>query len=84
MKQDARNGVVSIIDMDSPRLEANDLILPLQELASDLYFSQLDLIDRSGAPELVMKAVAHANLWCRWLRHLNSNSLDLLNIMELQ
>ena len=37
----ARNGVVSIFDMDNPRLETRDFTLPLQERWNNVFFSHL-------------------------------------------
>ena len=79
VKRASRNGVVSIFDKYSPRLEANNFTLPLlQELENDLYFFSLDLVSRSSAPELAMQAAATATLWHRQMGHLNRKSLDLL------
>ena len=77
VKQAARNGIVSIFDMDSPRLEANNFTLPLQELGSDLYSFSLDFTNATGA-ELAMQTTADATLWHRRLGHLNRKSLNVL------
>lgn len=66
--------------MDNPRLVANDFTLPLHELVRDLYSSLLNFNDGSDAPELIMQATDDANLWHRWLGHLNRKILDLLKI----
>ena len=77
VKQAARSGIISIFDMDNPRLEANNFTLPLQELGCDLYSFSLDLTNASGA-ELAMQTTADATLWHRRLGHLNRKSLDIL------
>ena len=58
VKQAARIGVVSIIDMDNPRLVANNLHILLQELEWDLYSFPLELIDNSCASELEIRVTA--------------------------
>ncbi|CAN0098703.1 unnamed protein product [Sphacelaria rigidula] len=70
VKQATRNGVVSIFDMNNPRLETNNFTVPLQELESDLSGN-----DASG---LDLQAADAATLWHRRMGHLNSNSLNLL------
>ena len=62
VKQAARNGVASIFDMDNPRLETKDFILPLQERCNDLYYFTLDPMGANGAPDLAMQAAADATL----------------------
>ena len=65
VKQAVRNGVVSIFDMNNPRLEANILTFPLQAVGHDLYYFSLDLTRGGNGPELAMQAAANANLWHR-------------------
>ena len=65
VKQAARNGVVSIFDMNNPILEANKLTFPLQAVGRDLYYFSLDLTRGGNGPELAMQAAANANLWHR-------------------
>ena len=62
VKQAARNDIVSIFDMDDPRLEANNFNPPLQELGYDLYSFSLDLSNKICAAELAMQATAKATL----------------------
>ena len=64
VKQAAHNGVVSIFDMNNPRLEAKKLTFLLQALGRDLSFS-LDLTHAGNGPEPAMQAAANANLWHR-------------------
>ncbi|CAM9927547.1 unnamed protein product, partial [Sphacelaria rigidula] len=78
VKQATQDGVVSIFDMNNPRLETNNLTVPLQELESDLYFFSLELSNGNDASGLALQAVDAAMLWHRRMGHLNSNSLNLL------
>ena len=78
VKQAARNGIVSIFDMNTPRLETDNFTIPLQELGYDLYYFSLYFNDGIDRPELAMHAATGANLWHRRLGHLNRKSLDLL------
>ena len=64
VKQAARTGVVSIFDMNNPRLEAKKLTFLLQALGRNLSFS-LDLTHAGNGPEPAMQAAANANLWHR-------------------
>ena len=77
VKQAARNDVVSIFNMTSPRLETHNQTFPLQELGHDLYYFSLDLAGGGNGPELAMQAAANANLWHRRLGHLHRKSLSL-------
>ena len=63
MKQATRNGVMSIFDMDNPRLEANKPMFPLQALGHDLYSFSLDITHGGNGPELAMQAAVNAELW---------------------
>ncbi|CAN0043303.1 unnamed protein product [Sphacelaria rigidula] len=78
VKQATQNGVVSIFEMNSPRLETNNFTVPLQELESDLYFFSLELSSGNDASGLAIQAAGAATLWHRRMEHLNSNSLNLL------
>ena len=82
VKQAARTGVVSIFDMNNPRLKANKLTFPLQALGHDLYSFSLDLTHGGNGPEQAMQAAAKANVWHRQLGHLNRKSLDLLKNLD--
>ncbi|CAM9982684.1 unnamed protein product [Sphacelaria rigidula] len=78
VKQATRNGVVSIFEMNNPRLETNKFTVPLQELESDLYFFSLELSSGNDASRLAVQAADAVTLWHRRMGHLNSNSLNLL------
>ena len=72
-------GIVSIFDCDSPRLEAFGVTLPLRGEQDDLYLFVLDLsADVYGATELAMNAMSNAQLWHRWMDHLNKRSLEVM------
>ena len=71
VKQAARNGVTHMLDIDNPRLEANNFTLLLQELGCGLYSFSLDLTDKICTQELVMQATAKATRWHRRLENLN-------------
>ncbi|CAM9790762.1 unnamed protein product, partial [Sphacelaria rigidula] len=70
VKQATRNGVVSIFDINNPRLETNNFTVPLQELESDLYFFSLELSSRNNASGLALQAADAATLWHRRMGHL--------------
>ena len=82
VKQDARNGVVSIFDMDNPRPETHSPTIPLQELGRASYSFSLDLVGSGNGPERAMQAAANANLWHRRLGHLNHKSLSLIKNLD--
>ncbi|CAM9267084.1 unnamed protein product [Sphacelaria rigidula] len=82
VKQATRNGVVSIFEMNNPRLETNNFTVPLQELESDLYFFSLEPSSGNDASGLAMQAADAATLWHRRMPHLNRNSLNLLKASE--
>ena len=68
--------------MNNPRLKANKLTFPRQELGHHLYSFSLDLTHGGNWSELAMPAVANANLWHRQLQHLNRKNLDLLKNLD--
>ena len=79
VKTATRNGIVSIFDCENPRLEAIGATLALRGEQDDLYSFVLDLsTDACGATELAMNAVSNAQLWHRWLGHLNRRSLEIM------
>ena len=59
MKQAARNGIVSIIKMNNPRLEAYKHIFPRQELGHDPCAFSLDLTHGGNGPEQAMQDAAN-------------------------
>ena len=61
----ARNGVVSIFDVNNPRLEANTLTFRHQELGHDLYYLSLIFTDGSNGLEVAMQVAVDTNLWHR-------------------
>ena len=74
-----RNGIVSIFDHENPRLEAFGATLPLHGEQDDLYSFELNLsASVYGATELAMNVVSNAQLWHRWLGHLNRRSLEVM------
>ncbi|CAM9166972.1 unnamed protein product, partial [Sphacelaria rigidula] len=75
VKQATKKGVVSIFEINNPRLETNNFTVPLQELESGLNFFSLGVISGNDAPGLAMQAADAAMLWHRRMGHLNSNSL---------
>ncbi|CAM9911028.1 unnamed protein product [Sphacelaria rigidula] len=68
--------------MNNARLETNIFIVPPEELESNLYFFYLELISDNDAPGLAMQAADTVTLWHRRMRHLNSDNLNLLKIVE--
>lgn len=56
-------------------MEAN---VPPQKLASIICPFSQNLIDGSGALELVTQAAADTEMWHQLMEHLNHKSLDLL------
>ena len=67
VKQAARNGIVLIFYMNTPKLETDIFTISLQELGHDLHFFSLNFDDGSDRPEQAMKAATSANLWHRLL-----------------
>ena len=82
VKQAARNGVTHMLDIDNPRLEANNFTLLLQELGCGLYSFSLDLTDKICTQELVMQATAKATRWHRRLENLNHKCLDVVRKLD--
>ena len=79
MKAATWNDIVSIFDSENHRLEAFGVTLPLRGKQDELNSFVLDLsADAYGATELAMNAVSSAQLWHRWLGHLNRRSLQLM------
>ena len=79
VKTAIRNGIVSIVDSENPRLEAFGVTLPLRGKQDDLYSFVPDLrADAYGATELTMNAVSNAQLWHWRLGHLNRRSLEVM------
>ena len=75
----AQKGIVTIFDYENPRLEGFNVTVPLRSESGDLYSFVLDLsVDRYGAKELAMDAVANAQVWHLRLGHLHAQSLDIL------
>ena len=78
VKSATKKDVVSIFDLDNPRLESSGITVPLRE-DDDLYslVFYLSAESRRGK-ELAMNAMANAQLWHRRLGHLDKKSLELM------
>ena len=80
VKTAARKGIVSIFDVNKPRLEAGDITVPLRGEDDDIYSFKLDLsADGYAGKELAMNAVANVQVWHWRLGHLNNRSFELMN-----
>ena len=67
---------MTIFDKEEPRLEEFNVTVPLRSESGDLYLFVLDLsVNRYGAKELAMKAVANAQVWHRRLGHFHTHPL---------
>lgn len=75
VNQAARNGVVSILDLDNRRLECNNFTLPLQELGYDFYSFLQNFTDGRDEQEPAMQVAANIHLWYLRLGHLHHNTL---------
>ena len=74
-----KKGVVSIFGFDNPRLELSDITVPLRVEDNDFYSLSFDLsADSHGDKKLAMNAMTNAQLWHRWLGHLNKKRLELM------
>ena len=63
VKTAAGKGIVSIFDVNKPRLEAGDITVPLRGEDDDIYSFKLDLsADGYAGKELAMNAVANAQV----------------------
>lgn len=78
VKQVARNGVVSILENDNPRLEAKTFECSLQQLGHNLYYTSLDLTDSGNEPVLAKQAAANTSLRHWRLSLLRVEDLELL------
>ena len=77
VKSATKKGVVSIFDLDNPRLELSGITVPLRAEDDDLYSLVFDLsADSHGGKELAMTAMTNVQLWHRRLGHLNKRSLE--------
>ena len=75
----AKKGIVTIFDYENPRLEGLNVTVPLRSKSGDLYSFVLELsVDRYGAKELAMNAVANDQVWHRRVSHFHAQSLDIL------
>ena len=80
LKTAARKGIVSIFDVNKPRLEAWDITVPFRGENDDLYSFKLHLsADGYAGKELAINAVTNAQVWHRRLGHLNTRSLELMS-----
>ena len=80
LKTSATKGVVSIFDVNKPRLEAGDITVAFRGENDELYSLKLDLsVDGYAGKELAMNAVANAYVWHRRLDCLNKRTLALVN-----
>ncbi|CAM9605138.1 unnamed protein product [Ascophyllum nodosum] len=74
----AKKGNETMFDYENPRLEGFNVAVPLRSESGDVYSFVLDLsVDRCGANELAVNAVANAQVWHRRLGH-HAQSLDIL------
>ena len=79
----AKMGIATILDYENPMSEGFSVTIPLRSESDDLDAFVLDLnADRYGTKELVMDAVANAQVWHRWLDHLLARSLDNLRKLD--
>ena len=75
----AKKGIVTIFDYENPTLEEFNVTVPLRSESDNSYSFELDLsVDRHGAKELAMNAVAIDQVWHRRLSHLHTQNLDIL------
>ena len=75
-----RRGIVSILDVNKPRLEAGDITGPLRGGNYDLYSFDLDHSANGFAENyLALIAVTNVQVWHRRLGHLNKRSLELVD-----
>ena len=80
VKTAARKGIVSIFDVNKPRLEAGDITVPLRGENDELDSFKLDLsADGYAGKELAMNVMTNAQGWHRRLGHLNKRSLEPMN-----
>lgn len=78
VKQAAYNGLVSIFDMDNPKLESSNFTPSVSRaFMRPPYSFSLDLTDGSSMPGLAMQVAADATMWYWWLEHFNRKSVDL-------
>ena len=79
VKSVTKKGVVSIFDIDKPRLEISGITIPLRAEHDDLDSLVFDLsADSRGGKELAMHVMTNAQLWHRRLGHLSKKSLKLM------
>ena len=80
VKTATRKGIVSIFDVNKPRLKAGDITVPLRGENDALYSFKLNLsADGYVGKELAMNAVTNAQVWHQRLGHLDTRSLGLMN-----
>ena len=71
----AKKSIATIFDHENPRLEGFNVTVPLPSESQDLYSFVPDMsVDRYGAKELAINAVANA----RQLDHLHAHNLGIL------
>ena len=79
IKSATREGVVSIFDLDNPRLVLSGITAPLCEKDDDRYSLVFDLSAGSHeGKKLAMSEMANAQLWLRRLAYLNKRSFELM------
>ena len=80
VKTAARMVIVSIFDVNRPRLEVGDITVPFPGEINNLYSFKLDLsVDGYAGKELATNAVTNAQVWHRRLGRLNKRSLEPMN-----
>ena len=73
-------GAVTIFDSVQPRLEIDDVTVPMKRLDNDTILGSVSL-ELDNSTNMAMRAES-ADLWHRRLGHINSRSLDVLRKVE--